>query len=105
MLAAVVGSVDGDSGAGVGDDQRPRGHAQRPLPQLLGDVVDRRARKLFGLVPLSTYKLEYFESSTTAREEVMKAKLFIRKQTHRTLYYRFVPTAFPPTFRWCCCCG
>ena len=55
MLAAVVGPVDGYSRAGVGDDQRSRGLAQRPVPQLLGDVVDRGARELLGLVSLSTF--------------------------------------------------
>ena len=55
MLAAVVGPVDGYSRAGVGDDKRSRGLAQRPVPQLLGDVVDRGARELLGLVSLSTF--------------------------------------------------
>ena len=58
VLAAVVGSIDGDGGAGVGDDQRTRGLAQRPMPQLLGDVVDRGARELLGLVSLSTFNVQ-----------------------------------------------
>ena len=56
MLAAVVGPVDGDGDPRVGNDQRSRGHAEGPLTltQLLGDVVDRGARKLLGLVSLAT---------------------------------------------------
>ena len=63
MLAAVVGPVDGDGGPGVGDDERPRGHAEGPLTlaQLLGDVVDRSARKLLGLVSLATLNEQMYK--------------------------------------------